>query len=49
MKKTEWKSKADYRNPEWKYKNSVSTNVLRTIRRVQREMAALGQTKRRVK
>lgn len=43
-----WKSKADYRNPDWKYKRSVETDISKTIARVRKEMEALQQQPQRV-
>ena len=40
--KIEWKSKANWKDPNWKYKHWYETNVYETIRRVQKEMDQLG-------
>lgn len=38
-----WKSKADWKDPNWKYVNAASTDVSKTIERVKREMKALEE------
>lgn len=40
-----WKSKADWKNPNWKYTNAASTDVSKTIARVRREMAEIEKAK----
>jgi hypothetical protein len=38
-----WKSKADWKNPKWKYTPAAATDVAKTIARVQREMKELAE------
>jgi flagellar motor switch/type III secretory pathway protein FliN len=38
----EWKSKADWRDPKWKYIPAAATDVSKTIARVRREMKELA-------
>jgi hypothetical protein len=33
-----WKSKANWKDPNWKYVNAASTDITKTIARVKREM-----------
>lgn len=40
---SEWKSKANWKDRKWKYKNSASTDISKTIARVKREMEALAE------
>jgi hypothetical protein len=40
--KVEWKSKANWKDPKWKYKPSFATDVAKTIARVHREIKKLG-------
>lgn len=40
---SEWKSKANWKDRKWKYKNSASTDISKTIARVKREMAELAE------
>lgn len=35
---SEWKSKADWKNRNWKYVNAAGTDITKTIARVKREM-----------
>jgi hypothetical protein len=38
-----WKSKASWKNPDWKYVPSAATDVSKTIARVRREMRELQE------
>lgn len=40
---TEWKSKADWKNPSWKYIPASATDISKTIARVKREMKELAE------
>jgi hypothetical protein len=42
----EWRSRADWKDPNWKYKKSTETDVARTIQRVKREMKAIEEQKK---
>lgn len=35
---TEWKSKADWKDRNWKYVNAAGTDISKTIARIKREM-----------
>lgn len=39
-----WKSKADWKDPSWKYVNAASTDITKTIARVRREMKELAES-----
>jgi hypothetical protein len=41
----EWRSRADWKDPNWKYKRSTETDVAKTIERIKREMKAIEQKK----
>jgi hypothetical protein len=43
----EWKSKADWKNPDWKYVPASQTDVAKTIARIKREMKELAEQKPR--
>lgn len=47
----EWKSKADYRDPTWKYVKEDETDIRKTFRRVEREIQQLlkGKEPRRIR
>jgi hypothetical protein len=42
-----WKSKADWKNPNWKYTPAAATDVAKTIARIKREMKELAEQKPR--
>lgn len=48
---SEWKSKANYRDPNWKYVPEKETDISKTIKRVQKEMRELmnGKEPRRIR
>jgi hypothetical protein len=35
---SDWKSKADWRDPSWKYVPAASTDISKTIARIRREL-----------
>lgn len=39
---TEWVSKANWQNRNWKYVNAASTDITKTIARVRKEMKELA-------
>lgn len=39
----EWKSKADWKDPNWKYTPASQTDVSRTIARVRKEMKDIAE------
>ena len=39
----EWKSRADWKDRDWKYVNAASTNISKTIARIKREMKELAE------
>jgi hypothetical protein len=41
----EWKSKADWKNPNWKYTPAAATDVAKTIARIKREMKEAAEQK----
>ena len=41
----EWKSKANWKDPKWKYTNAASTDVAKTIARVRREMKEIEESR----
>lgn len=38
-----WQSKADWRNPNWKYTKAAATDISKTIARIKREMKELQE------
>lgn len=40
-----WESKANWKDPKWKYVPAAATDVAKTIERVKREMKALEEQK----
>ena len=38
-----WQSKADWRNPDWKYTPAAATDISKTIARVKREIRELQE------
>lgn len=42
-----WKSKANWKDANWKYVNAASTDVSKTIARVKREMKELAEQENR--
>ncbi len=42
----EWKSKADWRNNNWKYTSAAATDVSKTIARVKKEMKDLAEQRK---
>ena len=40
-----WESKANWKDPKWKYVPAAATDVAKTIERVRREMKALEEQK----
>jgi hypothetical protein len=41
----EWKSKADWKDRNWKYTPAAATDVTKTIARIKREMKELAERK----
>jgi hypothetical protein len=40
---SDWKSKADWRDPSWKYVPAASTDISKTIARIRRELKELAK------
>ena len=40
-----WKSKANWKDPSWKYTHSTQTDITKTIARVKREMKEAEEQK----
>lgn len=43
---SEWKSKADWKDRNWKYTKAASTDIAKTIARVKREIKELAEQER---